>query len=113
MTLTSFRAGAIPLEADSACYMTTASGQVIDLKQALCSTKPRNNPTQRRSSYRRSVSSRSNTGVRSVVKTINGGVTTTVYSAPGYRAGTRSVYSGSNDGYNSGRRTQTSSSSGY
>ena len=113
MTLTPFRAGAVPLAADSACYMTTASGQVIDLNQALCSTKPRSNSTQQRSSYRRSTPSRSNTGVRSVVKTVNGGVTTTVYSAPGYRSGTRSVYSGYNYDYSSGPRTQTSSSSRY
>jgi hypothetical protein len=113
MTLTALRAEALPLESDSACYMTTASGQVIDLKQSLCRTQPASRSTQTRSSYSRPASSRSHTGVRSVVKRVNGGVTTTVYSSPGYNATMRSVYPGYNYGYNSGRRTQTSSSSGY
>ncbi|MBD2077077.1 hypothetical protein H6F86_24960 [Phormidium sp. FACHB-592] len=52
-------------------------------------------------------------GVRSVVKRVNGGVTTTVYASPGYNATMRSVYSASNYSYSSGRRTQTSSSSRY
>jgi hypothetical protein len=113
MTLTALRAEAVPVESDSACYMTTASGQVIDLRQSLCRTQPASRSTQTRSSYSRPGSFRSNTGVRSVVKTVNGGVTTTVYSSPGYNATMRSVYSDYNSGYNSGPRTQTSSSSGY
>ncbi|MBD2073932.1 hypothetical protein H6F86_08520 [Phormidium sp. FACHB-592] len=38
MTLTALRAEALPGESDSACYMTTASGQVLDLRQSLCRT---------------------------------------------------------------------------
>ncbi|MBD2074975.1 hypothetical protein H6F86_13940 [Phormidium sp. FACHB-592] len=113
MTLIALRAHALPPESDSACYMTTASGQVIDLKQSLCRTQPASRLTQTRSSYRRPASSHSHTGVRSVVKRVNGGVTTTVYASPGYNATMRSVYAGYNSSYNSGRRTQTSSSSGY
>lgn len=114
LTLSALRATALPIESESTCYMKTSSGQVIDLRQSLCSAKPSSRATAPRYPYSQPASSSYSTGVSSVVTTVNGGVTTTIYSAPGYNSGTRYIYpSYSYGGYNSGRVTQRSSSTRY
>ncbi|XGV99001.1 MAG: hypothetical protein ACAF41_08695 [Leptolyngbya sp. BL-A-14] len=110
---------ALPVDAENPCYMKTASGQILNLTQSLCGVKarPSNTSTPTRPVYRSKPSTYS-TGVSSVVTTVHGGVTTTIYSAPGYGASSsRYVYpnydysSDYNDGYSpNSRQSQTSSS---
>jgi hypothetical protein len=78
------QASALPVEVDSTCYMRTASGKVINLIGSMCnssSSKP-SSPVRSRPIYTPG-SSNYSTGVSSVSTTVRGGVTTTVYSAPG------------------------------
>jgi hypothetical protein len=122
LILAALPAFAAPVDADSTCYMRTASGKVINLSGSMCSTSPikassPSSPTRSRPSYNPSYNSDYNsdynrgykprsseydTGVSTVTTTVRGGVTTTVYSAPERvsNPGPRSIYYPST--YNSG-----------